>query len=161
MEKYIPCVFRDRHECVYDFRLEKDGLWPLMRHTSRQDNVLTVLSHGKGLFISSFDALPLPQAMTNRGLVFNLYWMDTMTYVPTVADEVEAIMNRVYGLSLFDKGIWPGLIPIQANWEKRSAGEWHDIGTAYGATQVVAPSTWSLQLPKVIDSGTLTIYQIL
>ena len=138
----------------------RGGLRPSMQVTARGSALISKLSQGDGLFISSYQALPLPQAITNRGLVFNLYWIDTMIYVPTMADEMETILGDVYGISIFDKNIWPFLTVIRTHWEQRTRLEWQEIKMKYGASDVVVPNSWNLMLPKVIESETLTVYHI-
>ena len=140
--------------------MAKGGLRPFMKYTAPQAALVSKISQGDGLFISSYQALTLPQAMTNRGLVFNLYWMDTMAYVPTMADEMEMILRDVYGFSIFDKGIWPSLDVIHTQWENRTLIEWQEIKLKYRATDVLSPKSWVLALPKVADSETLTLYHI-
>lgn len=136
------------------------GTMPLMRYSPKKIALLSKISQGEGLFISSHQILALPQVMTHRGLAFNLYWMDTMTYVPTVAGEMEDILNNVYGFSIFDKGIWPSLDVIRLQWEKRSLAQWQDIKARYDVTDVLSPNSWNLKLPKVIESETLVLYHI-
>lgn len=136
------------------------GVRPAMVHSPSQSALISKISQGEGLYISSYQALPLPQAMTNRGLVFNLYWIDTMTYVPTMADEMETILRDVYGISIFDRGIWPSLDIMRTHWENRTLMQWQAIKAKYNATDVLVPKSWILTLPVVIQSETLTVYHI-
>lgn len=118
------------------------------------------IASGKKLFIVDRDSFILPQGMTGRGVVFNTYWIDTLAYAPYAGDEVETIVRDIYGISLYDKGIWPNFPALQTIWEKRTSQQWVDIGLRYGATEVLTPSSWMLALPKAFESQAYTLYTI-
>ena len=147
--------------CVLVFgNFIKQGLRPNMRVSDAQAMLMSTLARGKGLIVSSYQALPLLQVMTTRGQVFNLHEIDNMIYVPSMADESEKILQEIYGLSLYDKEIWPSLDVIQTVWETRSLTEWQQLKERYGVTSVLSSKYWSLRLPKQIESETLTVYYI-
>lgn len=147
--------------CVLTFqRLVRAGFQSGLKQNTLDKELIEKISKGDKLFISSYLALPLPQAMTNRGVLLNLYWADTISYAPSVGDEFEAILQDVYGVSLYDKDIWPNFEKTRAHWEKRTPKEWQDIGVRYEATDVLVPKEWKVRLPKKFESETLVLYHI-
>lgn len=130
-----------------------------------RDEAIQSASQGSGMLIVAAD-LPLMQLKTRRPVLFFGWMLDDIVYFPNLAPASNRILQRVYEVDLLDPEQGRGslhrgtLAPNAGPWERRSRQEWLEIGREYGATQVVTPRSWRLDLPVLAQSERYTLYAI-
>jgi hypothetical protein len=117
-----------------------------------------------GMLLTAFQ-LHLIQAPTRRAVLLDGLALDTLLYVPQAAPETDRILRRVYGTSLAasQRAHAGAILDEESNrslWENRSADEWRALALEFGFTDILAYSTWTLQLPRVTEQADLTLYTV-
>jgi hypothetical protein len=117
-----------------------------------------------GILLTAFQ-VHLIQAPTRRPVLLDGLALDTLLYVPQAAPEADRILRRVYGTSLAASqhahaGAILGEDANRRLWESRTASEWSALALEFGFTDVLAYSTWTLQLPRVAGNADLTLYTV-
>jgi hypothetical protein len=108
----------------------------------------------------------LIQLRTRRPVLLDGGTLDTLPYALESGPAMDAILRDVYGIDLFnppEEARGGGRVPANANravWERYSADRWREIGRHYGVTQVVTPEGWKLELPHVVTSAGLSLFEI-
>lgn len=132
---------------------------------SRHDAALAAASEGEGMLIVAAD-LELIQLKTRRPVLVFGWMLDDLVYFPNLAPETNRILKRVYEVDLLDpehglRNAHLGkLAPDPGPWEARRRPEWFAIGREFAATQVLAPSPWGIDLPRVAASDRYALYAI-
>jgi hypothetical protein len=76
------------------------------------------------------------------------------------------ILQDVYGIDLLDPpdaDVGAGVIPAGINravWEGYSRDRWREIRRTYHVTQVLTDQGWRLDLPLIVQSRRLRLYEI-
>lgn len=137
--------------------------WFLDRTT---DQVLALASTRPGLLVTASN-LHFIQLRTRRPVLLDGGALDALAYVPEAAPSIERIATAVYGISLlrppFDARHSQGFFPPETGrilWRDRTIDEWRHVGAAFGATDVLTPADWALQLPKLGTGAGLTLWSI-
>lgn len=128
------------------------------RHT---DPVFQAASQVPGLILTASDLTHI-QLRTRRPILLNGFNLNSLPYVLESGPDMEAVLNDVYGISLFHppgKRVG-GLAPFdgQPLWESRSAAEWRRFAGKYNLGGLLAPSTWKIQLPLQVSANGLSLY---
>lgn len=129
------------------------------------DQLCKAISRGKGTLLVG-SALELVQLRTRRPILLNGANIDTITYVPESAPEVNRILTRVYGIDIFhppeETRRMGGLARDSGRvlWEGRSPQEWKALANAFGFTEIVTYADWQLQLPKISTSREFALYAV-
>ena len=136
-------------------------------HGSVPDPVLEAAGRGEGLLITG-GAMQFIQLRTGRPLLLNVGALDQLSLVPSSGPEMARVLDRVYGIDLFDppdeiKQTRPGaLLPSsgRALWEGRSVLEWQEIAREFGAWEVLAYGDWELQIPEIVRNEEFALHEI-
>ena len=117
--------------------------------------------------IATDGSFHLAQLVTRRPILINAGALDTLSYAPESALEMNRILLDVYGLDLLEPpaGIVPGqgLIPDDFNkpvWERYSREKWQEIRRTYNVTQVLTRATYELDLPVEAQVRGVRLYSI-
>jgi len=111
---------------------------PLYLHASQgQGQLLTAVECHNGLM----------QLYTRRPILSNTP-MNMLPYAIESAPEMARIMKDIYDLDFFSPA--PSATHTQTTWEARSTQEWKNLAGQYRFSDVYAPSSWKIQLPRII-----------
>jgi hypothetical protein len=100
---------------------------------------------------------PLVQLVTRRPVI-NYMPINMLPYAIEGAPSMEKILRDIYDMDFFSP---PAPTEhTQSVWEKRSATEWIDLGNQYNAGEVLAPSSWMIQLTRIGNDNTCTMYRL-
>ena len=117
--------------------------------------------------IATDGSFHLAQLVTRRPILINAGALDTLSYAPESALEMNRILLDVYGLDLLEPpaGIVPGqgLIPDDFNkpvWERYSREKWQEIRRVYNVTQVLTRASYELDLPVAAQLRGVRLYSI-
>jgi hypothetical protein len=109
----------------------------------------------------------LIQLMTRRPVLLNSGALDTMSYAPESAPAMYRALKDVYNIDLLHPpaDVAPGLgaIPHTFNrpvWDSFSADKWREIRKQYNVTQVLAETTYQLNLPVAAQFRSFKLYNI-
>ncbi len=91
--------------------------------------------------------------------------LDFIPYQPNAIGLLENELTTLYGFSVTTsnvKNAHSGDIAFdhQVVWEKRTTAEWTKLKKTFDISQVLAPTEWQLNLPRIATSGKLTLFQI-
>lgn len=136
-------------------------------HGSVPDPVLEAARRGEGLLITG-GAMQFIQLRTGRPLLLNVGALDQLSVVPSSGPEMARVLDRVYGIDLFDppddiKQTRPGaLLPSSGRelWEARSVREWQEIAREFGAWEVLSYGSWRLQIPEIVRNEEFALHEI-
>jgi hypothetical protein len=131
-------------------------------YQSPTDKVLleTVNRRANGLLIVPYPVAKWPQLFTGKAVLLNPELVDVLVYIPAAATEAETILNEVYQVSLHNPLNWESFKSLQKVWSSRSRAEWQVIGSRFGASDILTPSDWKLDLSLVIKSEHWSWYRI-
>jgi hypothetical protein len=116
--------------------------------------VWTEAGQGEGLIIAppplgrTQPSVHWPQLRTARGVLVDGGLLNVMSYARAAAPAMEEILNDIYGTSIRDTANDSFFSQSQALWERRTVRDWQRIGAEYGATNVIADSSWEIELPQ-------------
>ncbi len=135
--------------------------------TSTPDPVLETARRQDGLLITA-GAMQFVQLRTGRPLLLNVGALDQLSIVPSSGPEMARVLNRVYGIDLFNppdeiKKARPGaLLPESGRetWEARSVPEWQQIAREFDAWDVLAYGDWQLQISEIAQNDDFALYRI-
>ena len=138
-----------------------DTLQDSLEH--RNDGLFAAATGRPGLLLTARD-LHLVQLRTRRPVLLDGGALDALLYVPDAAPETDRILQRVYGTTLASlqqshEGFLRGEVG-EALWQARTPAEWQDIAQAFGVTDVLTDSGWTLQLPVLASSTDFVLYEI-
>ena len=138
-----------------------DTLQDSLEH--RNDGLFAAATGRPGLPLTARD-LHLVQLRTRRPVLLDGGALDALLYVPDAAPETDRILQRVYGTTLASlqqshEGFLRGEVG-EALWQARTPAEWQDIAQAFGVTDVLTDSGWTLQLPVLASSTDFVLYEI-
>ena len=134
---------------------------------SAPDTVLQAAGRREGLLITA-GAMQFVQLRTGRSLLLNVGALDQLSIVPSSGPEMARVLNRVYGIDLFNppdeiKKARPGaLLPESGRetWEARSVPEWQQIAREFDAWDVLAYGDWQLQISEIAQNDDFALYRI-
>jgi hypothetical protein len=105
--------------------------------------------------------------MTRRPVLLNSGALDTLSYAPESGPSMYRILKDVYNIDLLHPPVHvaPGLsaIPHGFNrpvWESFSPEKWREIRKQYNVTQVLAETTYELNLPVAAQFRSFKLYNI-
>ena len=111
----------------------------------------------KHMIIIGPNCSPLVQLVTRRPVI-NYMPINMLPYAIEGAPSMEKILRDIYDMDFFSP---PAPTEhTQSVWEKRSATEWIDLGNQYNAGEVLAPSSWMIQLTRIGNDNTCTMYRL-
>ncbi|HTY16905.1 MAG TPA: hypothetical protein VMH82_04165 [Myxococcota bacterium] len=129
------------------------------------DAALAAASRGEGLLVPG-PGLAQMQLATRRPVLLDPEALDMLPYAADGGPELARILRDVYAVDYFDpppqarnRAVLPEQ-PVRSAWEGRSAEGWTELRTRFGASDVLVPSTWRLQLPEVARSDRYALYRI-
>ncbi|MBI5052934.1 MAG: hypothetical protein HZB52_06665 [Chloroflexi bacterium] len=100
---------------------------------------------------------PMVQLITRRP-VLNYMPINMLPYAIEGAPSMEKILRDIYSMDFFSPPT--PTEHIQSVWEKRSTEEWVTLARQYDASEVLMPSSWTIQLARVGNDNTCTLYRI-
>jgi hypothetical protein len=132
----------------------------------KDDPLYAHLAAEKGL-VASATCFYFVQVRTRRPCLLRVN-VSELNYVPEAGPEFERILKVVYGFPLFDpntgaptpKWVIHDERALEVLWRKRTRSEWIDLRSKLGVTNVVTPSFWKLDLPRVVSYCGRTAYEI-
>lgn len=111
----------------------------------------------RGKIIIGPSCSPLVQLITRRP-VLNYMPINMLPYAIEGAPAMEKMLRDIYNMDFFSPP--PPTDHVQSAWEKRSTDDWIALGHQYDASEVLAPSSWTIQLTRVGNDNTCTLYRI-
>ena len=134
---------------------------------SAPDPVLEIAGRREGLLITA-GAMQFVQIRTRRPLLLNVGALDQLSLVPSSGPEMARVLDRVYGIDLFDppdeiKQARPGaLLPESGReaWESRGVPEWQQIAREFDAWDVLAYGDWQLRISEIARNEEFALYVI-
>jgi hypothetical protein len=130
-------------------------------------DIYRIASERPGMLLTAGD-MHLIQLQTRRPVLMDGGALDIFPMVPETGPRFNEILKKVYGLDLFapppEEERNKAVISYahQALWEGWTTKKWEDIRDEFGVTDVLVPSTWDLQLPKITtdEEEKLSLYSI-
>jgi hypothetical protein len=129
------------------------------------DPIFATAAAGGGLLLTG-NALHLIQLRTRRPVLLDGGALDVLPYSLDAGPAMDRILRDVYGIDLFHPGeadVGAGVIPSGINrhvWEGYSRERWREIRRTYNVTQVMTDQGWRLDLPLIVQSRRLRLYEI-
>jgi hypothetical protein len=131
------------------------------------DTLFALAAQNTTGLIATDGSFHLAQLFTRRPVLINAGALDTLSYAPEGALEMNRILLDVYELDLLKPpaGIAPGqgLIPDDFNkpvWERYSREKWQEIRRIYNVTQVLTRASYDLDLPVEAQVRGVRLYSI-
>jgi hypothetical protein len=129
------------------------------------DPIFATAAAAKGLLLTG-NGLHLIQLRTRRPVLLDGGALDILPYALDAAPAMHRILQDVYGIDLLDPpdaDVGAGVIPAGINravWEGYSRDRWREIRRTYHVTQVLTDQGWRLDLPLIVQSRRLRLYEI-
>ncbi|MBI5714117.1 MAG: hypothetical protein HZC38_11950 [Chloroflexi bacterium] len=114
------------------------------------------LQQNRAIIIGS-NCSPTVQLITRRSVI-NYMPINMLPYAIEGAPSMEKILRDIYDMDFFSPPT--PTEHIQFVWEKRSATEWSTLGNQYNVGDVLAPSSWAIQLLRIGNDNICTLYRI-
>ena len=135
--------------------------WPraLKFRDRMHDPVYSAAAAADGILLTA-NGVRLVQLKTRRPVLLDTSGFDGLTYSMEAAPRMIHILRDVYAIDLLTPPAEP---PVEMNrraWEQYSRERWQEIGRTYGVTQVMTVTDWRLDLPVVVETQDLRLYQI-
>lgn len=135
--------------------------------TRETPSSIRAAQQGEGILITP-GTVQVLQLRTGRPLLINGGGLDQIAFVPASGVETERVLREVYGIDFHDppediKERRPGtLLPNSGKdtWESRSAKGWSEIAAEFNATQLLAPTGWSIDLEVAATDQQFTLYTL-
>lgn len=145
----------------------RDGRANIAGIQDRTNDPLRAMISARQGFLLTTGHSQLVQAATRRPVLLDVSMIDILGYVPPAAAIAERIAQQVYGITLTQPaapdwgptGRFPGFIG-ESVWTARTVDEWRAIRAGFGATDILTPAEWRLQLPVLITDGRYTLWTI-
>lgn len=122
--------------------------------------------HGDLLFAGDgmYDEVAMFQLRTRRPVEFDPSAMNLLRYTVEAGPPMAHLLDAVYGIDFFhppdNMHIIPRIPATRKLWESRSPQEWRQLSAEFGFMQIITPTEWELQLPRLADDGKLALYDI-
>jgi hypothetical protein len=115
---------------------------------------------GTGALFVAPGVVSYPQLRTGRPVVVDTALVDILPYAPGAAPAFEKILGEVYGASLLAPAGRDLFLATQSLWAGRTPADWARLGARHGATQVLAPAGWRIDLPEVARSARYALHAV-
>ena len=142
------------------------GPRPLIYRDRTHDPVFGAAAAAGGI-LATGDGLHLIQLRTRRPVLIDGGGLDGLMYSVDGAPAMDRILRQVYGVDLVhpssDDGRGTGSMPAGTNlaaWQGFSRARWSQIRRDFGVTQVMTPAAWAIDLPLVVETQDLRLYEI-
>lgn len=103
----------------------------------------------------------LPFFVIGRVPVVDPQYINMVPYIPSLHEQILARVADWYGINLIETKNKCSRMKsscVKSIWQSRSTKEWQELGKNYQVTSIIAPKSWTLDLPIVAENENLVLY---
>jgi hypothetical protein len=121
---------------------------------------LALLDTEQAVLLTAPDNILL-QATTGTPALAEAATPSLISYVPGIGPSIDALYRDIYGYGFsISEEETPNPPTWEAQWQLRSSSEWKSLSATYGFTHVIAPASWTLNLPHILAEEDYALYAV-